>query len=40
LDVQGTPENVDKALTDIWELLQAVGKTYSEIPVPSHRGNK
>jgi hypothetical protein len=38
LDVSGTPENVDAAMHAIWDLLQAVGKTYTEIHVPSGRG--
>ena len=31
LELQGTPETVDRALNLIWDLMQAVGKEYKEI---------
>ncbi|RYG70077.1 hypothetical protein EON64_01160 [archaeon] len=31
LELQGTPETVDRAMSLIWDLMQAVGKEYKEI---------
>ena len=37
LEISGSPENVDHAMQLVWDVLQLVGKEYSEIPFPRRR---